>query len=235
MLRSPGSGYLFSAAKVSIGPAADDLANLLERRGRREPLRHDGGDDASRPGEGFRQMRKWPFQTEPHGAVVGGRQLLGRGHQRIGQVDARGKAADAGDNIARQHRLLVVKAQPVAQCQRPSQPVLLDLMTLDHLRLGRPARIDAIERIEDEIGVGAPRSWTGEVWVEHAEILGRNKDQLAGLLRPPDPRRRKRGNTRAAGFEQISSKHDNLPLSYCWFILFEIVSRIYLISAVHSR
>src|SRR6516164_7503336 len=46
----------------TIGPAADDLANRLERRGRREPLRHDGGDDASRPGEGFRQMRNGRFR-----------------------------------------------------------------------------------------------------------------------------------------------------------------------------
>jgi hypothetical protein len=108
-------------------------------------------------------------------------------------------------------------------------------MTLDHLRLGRPARIDAIERIEDEIGVSAPRPGAGEMRVEYAEIFGRDKDQLVRPLRPPDPRRGERCCPSSGSFEQISSKHDNLPLSYCWFILFEIVSRIYLISAVHSR
>jgi hypothetical protein len=103
-------------------------------------------------------MWKRPLQTEPQGAIVTCRQFLGRGHQRVGEGYARGKAVDAGDHVARQHRLLVVKAQPVAQCQRPGQPVLLDLMALDHLRLGRPACIDAVERVESEISVGAPRA-----------------------------------------------------------------------------
>ena len=109
-----------------------------------------------RPGQGFRQMRKWPFQTEPHGAVVQRRQLPSGRHKRIGQIDARGKAPDAGDGIARQYRLLVVKEEPVAQCQSPGQPILVHLMSLDHLRLGLPASIDAVKRVEDEIGVIAP-------------------------------------------------------------------------------
>jgi hypothetical protein len=44
-------------------------------------------------------MRKRPLQAKPHGAIVGRRQLLGRGHQRIGKADASGKAADAGDDV----------------------------------------------------------------------------------------------------------------------------------------
>jgi len=46
-----------------------------------------------------------------------------------------------------------MKAQPVAQCQGPGEPIRLDLMSLDHLRLGRPTRVQPVERVEDEIGV----------------------------------------------------------------------------------
>ena len=80
--------------------AADDFGDRLERRGRRQTLRHDGGDVGSWSRQGLRQMRKRPLQTEPHGAIVGRRQLLGCGHQRIGEADASGKAADAGDDVA---------------------------------------------------------------------------------------------------------------------------------------
>ena len=59
-----------------------------------------------------------------------------------------------------------MKAQPVPQCQSPDQPILVDLMSLGHLRLGHPARIDAVERIEDEIGVIARRPEEGDDRVE---------------------------------------------------------------------
>src|SRR5207244_1121678 len=128
------------------------------------------------------------------------------------KADARGKAADAGDDVACQHRLLVVKVQPVAQCQSPNKPIFLDLMALDHLRLGRPVRIDPIKRIKDEIGVIARRPEAGDDRVEHAEIYGGNKDQFVGPLRPPDPRRGERRETRAGGCQQVSSAHASLLL-----------------------
>jgi hypothetical protein len=129
-------------------------------------------------------------------------------------ADARGKAADAGDDVACQHRLRVVKPQPLAQCQGPDQPVLLDLMPLDHLRLRRPIRIDAVQRVEDEIGMIARRSEGDDDGVEHAEIRDWNKDQLLGPLRPPDPRRAERRNPSSGSFEQVSSAHaDVLPAS----------------------
>jgi hypothetical protein len=58
-------------------------------------------------------------------------------------------------------------------------------MPFDHLRLGRPIRIDALERIEDEIDVIAPRTEAGDDRVEHAEIHGGHKDQLVVLAACP--------------------------------------------------
>src|SRR5215813_11835774 len=78
-------------------------------------------------------------------------------------------------------------------------------MPLDHLRLRHPVRIDAIERIEDQIGVIAHRAGAADDRVEHAEVFAWNVDQFAGLLRPPDPRRGERRNARASGLEQFSS------------------------------
>src|SRR6266446_5142124 len=91
-------------------------------------------------------------------------------------------------------------------------------MSLDHLRLRRPIRIDAVERIEDEIGVIARLPLAGDDRVEHAEVDVDTKDQFVGPLRPPEPRRRKRGNAHACGSQQVSSPHDTfLPvfLSFC--------------------
>ena len=85
-------------------------------------------------------------------------------------------------------------------------------MALDHLRLGGPVHIDPIERVEDEITLIARRPVAGDDRVEYAEICDGNKNQLAGLLRSPDPRRCKRGNTRAGGFKQLPSAHCGLPL-----------------------
>src|ERR1700730_10312529 len=127
----------------AVGAAADDFSDRLVRRLRRQTLRHDRRYVATGPGEGLRQVREWSLQAKPHGAVVGRRQLVGRIHQRVGEDDARRKAADAGDNVPRQHRLLVVEAQTVAQLQGPGQSVVLDGMALDHLRLRLPLGVDA--------------------------------------------------------------------------------------------
>src|SRR5215471_2730017 len=84
-------------------------------------------------------------------------------------------------------------------------------MPLDHLRLRHPVRIDAVERIEDEIGVIAHRARAANYRIEHAEIFGGNKAQFAGLLRPPDPRCGQRGDARARGFKDVTSEHVSLP------------------------
>src|ERR1700719_1231032 len=88
--------------------------------------------------------------------------------------------------------------------------ILFDLMPRDHLRLGHPARVDALKRVKDEMGVIARRPISAGDWVEHCEIRGRNKDQLAGPLRPPDPRRGKRRNARGGSLKQFSSAHGYL-------------------------
>jgi hypothetical protein len=86
--------------------------------------------------------------------------------------------------------------------------------TWNATRLGCPARIDAVERVEDEIGVIARRADAGDDRVEHAEIFGGNEDQFVGPLRPPDPRCGECGKARAGGCQQVSSAHDDfLPVS----------------------
>ena len=75
-------------------------------------------------------MRERSLQAKLHGAVVLCRQLVGPVHQRIGEDDARRKTADAGDDVARQHRLPVVEVQEIAQ------------------RAGLPTREDSVRRRE---------------------------------------------------------------------------------------
>jgi len=197
----------------AVGAAADDLGDRLERRSRRQTLRHNGRYSGAWPRQGLREMRKRALQAEPYRVIVGCGELVGCSHQRTGKVDPRGKTANTCYGIARQYRLLVLKAQSVTQLQHPGQTIFLDLVTLDHLWLGRPIRIDA-ESVEDEICVIACRPRAGNDRVEDGQIGGRDENQLAGLLRPSEPRRGKRGEARAGGFEQVSSAHhDFLPTS----------------------
>jgi hypothetical protein len=74
---------------------------------------------------------------------------------------------------------------------------------------GIPVRIDAVERVEDEISVISRRPVAGDDRVEHAEIGGRSKDQFVGPFRSSDPRRGKRRKARADGFKELSSAHDD--------------------------
>ena len=74
-------------------------------------------------------------------------------------------------------------------------------MSLDHLRLSRPVHIDAVERIEDEVGVVARRPKGRDDRVEHAEIFGGSKDQFVRPLRPPDSRRSESCEASPSGFK----------------------------------
>ena len=80
-------------------------------------------------------------------------------------------------------------------------------MALDHLRLRHPIRIDAVERIEDEIAVIAGRPIAGRDRIKHIEILDGDKDQLVRPVRAPDPRRGKSRDARTDGFKQLASEH----------------------------
>jgi hypothetical protein len=87
----------------------------------------------------------------------------------VGALMAVTEEADAGHDVARQYGLVVVKAQALAQGQRPRQPIFLDLVALDHLRLRRPVRID-------EVSVVTRRTDLRDYRVQHAKVLGGNKD-----------------------------------------------------------
>src|SRR6516164_1991999 len=102
-----------------VGATADDLGDRLERRLSRQMRWHDRRHVAAGPGESLGQVREGPLQTKLHGAVVFYRQLVGCLHQRVGKDDARREAANAGDDVARQHRLPIVEAQTLAQLQGP--------------------------------------------------------------------------------------------------------------------
>src|ERR1700686_4407673 len=99
---SVGPADMFIRQKA-IGAAADDLRDRLERRSRRQPLRHDRGNIGPRPGEGLRQMAKGTPQTELDGAIVGCRQVVGCGHQCTSETDAWSKSTNAGDDVARKY------------------------------------------------------------------------------------------------------------------------------------
>jgi hypothetical protein len=197
----------------AVGPAADDFGNWLERRLRGEPRRHDCRYVAAGSGQGLRQVRERPFQAKAHGAVVGRRQFVGRIHQRRGEDHAGRKPANAGDHIPCQHWLFVVEAKPLAQLEGPAQPIVVCGMALDHLRLRLPLGVDAVQRIEDEIGGISRRPRAGDHRVEHGEIGHPRENQGFRPIRaPPEPRGHSGGERRGGGgLKQIPSSHGGSP------------------------
>jgi hypothetical protein len=76
-------------------------------------------------------------------------------------------------------------------------------MALDHLRLRLPLGVDAVERIEDEIGVVSRRPRPGDDRIEHAQIGHPHENQGFRAIRsPPEPgRRSNRKRRRRGGFK----------------------------------
>ena len=85
-----------------------------------------------------------------------------------------------------------MEAQPVAQAQQPSQPVILDLMPLDHLGLSLPARIEAVQRVEHQISIVTSWPVEGHDRVEHDQIAGPRDHQGIAPRRAADARRSER-------------------------------------------
>jgi len=101
-----------------------------------------------------------------------------------------------------------MEAQTVAQLQRPGQSVLLDGMALDHLWLRLPFGVDAVKRIEHEIGGVSRRPRPGDDRIQHRKIRDPDKDEGFRAVRSPQSRRRaERKCRRRRGFEQIASSH----------------------------
>jgi len=87
-------------------------------------------------------------------------------------------------------------------------------VALDHLRLRLPVRVEAVQRVEDEIGVVAGRSVKGDDRIEDGEIRGRHKGQGACLGGAREARQRKRrrdgggGSGGKACLQQLAAAHD---------------------------
>src|SRR5205085_7842489 len=108
----------------------------------------------------------------------------------------------------------VVEAQTVAQGQVPHQPIILDGMTGDHLRLYLPFGVEAVERVEDQIGGVARRPRAGHDRVKHAEIGDPDKPQRLRAFRLPNARReptrkRRRGASSPTRTTSISPPASN--------------------------
>ena len=78
-----------------------------------------------------------------------------------------------GPRSMRNHAYLVLDTLYGIDTNWMAQPQMVEEHQVEEdgltwtLRLRHPIRIDAVERIEDEIGVIARRPRTGDDWVEH--------------------------------------------------------------------
>ena len=105
------------------------------------------------------------------------RQFVGDGEQRLAERVALAPALQAGNHVARTHRLAVVELQPVAQRDLPGLAVILDDMALDHLRLRLVALVQPVERVEHQAAVHDRRAGRRLDRVEQRQVLRRHEFQ----------------------------------------------------------
>ena len=158
-------------ADETIGAAADDFVDLLERVGLRDALGHD---ETIVVGDRHRYQWEWLGQVQLEAVVVECAHLRHpRGHDLAERV-ALAPAVDRGDAIGRAHRCAIVEHQPVAQGEPPGELIGGHLMPGTHLRPRLQVCVQAIQRIPDHVGVvardvgrGPDRIRTGQVRLWH--------------------------------------------------------------------
>ena len=129
----------------------DVFADLLERIGRRNPLRHNEQRWRTALSEGEQHLRVWPVQAKPDRPVIHRlqriRPLLDRSaHRRV----ADHPAVDARHNILGQNRLLIVELQSRPKPEGPGLEIGGVLVGLDHLRLRLKLPVDAKQHVPDQ-------------------------------------------------------------------------------------
>ena len=109
-----------------------------------------------------------------------------------------------------------MEAQPVTQFEGPDQPVILDGMALDHLRLRLPFSVETVEGVEHQIAVVARRPVAADDRVEQTEIGHTRKSQRFCAVRRPGDRRCQPGRKRrrSGRFQQIPPAHFGLYTSH---------------------
>ena len=129
---------------------ADDLGNRLERIGFGDPLRHNAGDRRIGFAERQQHLRERLVQPKTKRAIVQSLQRVQTRFDHLAHGVARHPASEAGNHVARQNRLAVVKLQPCTKLEGPGPAVIGDLMALRHLRLRVELTVDAVQRVPNE-------------------------------------------------------------------------------------
>src|SRR6266481_8979 len=81
-------------------------------------------------------------------------------------------------------------------------------MALDHLRLRLPVGVDAVKRVEHEIGGVPRRPRTGDDRIQYRKIRDPDKDAGFRPIRSPEAGRNANRKRRGRGsFKQIASSH----------------------------
>ncbi len=189
---------------------ADQLGDLLGRVDGGEALGHDDEDRRPELRQGLEHEPVGPLQADDEGPVVRRLQGVGARHQGLSEAVALRPAPDRRDAVAAPHRLAVVESQALAQPEGPAPPVLLDRVALDHLRLRRELRVEAVELVEHhervvarDVGRGRHRIDDGEVGLRHEAQDARP----AALRQGRTGRQEGRGGRGGGTAEEGSSQH----------------------------
>ena len=120
---------------------------------------------------------KRAVQPKAESPVVQRRQFLGAGGQHLAHRAAAHPAAQRDDAILRPHPLAVMEFQASAQGDGAGPAVILEQMTLGHLRMGAELVVHAIERVPDHVAMVADDVGGDRDRVQPAEIGLRHEAQ----------------------------------------------------------
>ena len=160
---------------------ADILADLLERIGRGDALRHDEGAGRAALAERVEQFCERLFQSQPERPVVHRFHRVQPGLDHLTHVVAHHPAREAGDAVAGADRLVVVEFQAGAQFEGPDEAVGRHIRALAHLRLRHEVAVHPVERVVEQHRGVAHHVERGPDRVQVGQIGLRNETQHLGI------------------------------------------------------
>ncbi len=166
-------------------PRADIVGDLTEWVGRGDPRRHDKAARRCVLAQRQPQLREGLAQYPAEGAVIDGGEFVLDSLDHVARRIAHRPAFDAGDRVAREHRLAVMEFETRPQAESPGEPVRRHLFGFDHLTLQPQLVVDTVQHIVDQRPGIAHHIGRSPDGIEIGQVLPGHKAQRArrGALR----------------------------------------------------
>ena len=157
---------------------ADGLLDLFGARGFRHPLWHD---EASPRRKTVQHLAERLLQPDAEAAVVEHVDIMRCRHQGLPERIAGAPASHRHHAVLRPDRFAVMECQPIAQGERPGQPIARYLVPRAHLRPRLALVVEAVQRVEHHVSMDSRDQGGRPDRIERRKAGIRNETQRPGL------------------------------------------------------